>query len=124
MEKKDIRIVESMKSLKTTTNQLERWGQLVEHTTNETINRAESIISDERSEMLSESRIPTAKTEEVILSEAEVAIAKKEADSMYRKMGIEDGGMVDGEKVIIVSRPNSMSNVKFTVPEWINEGFL
>jgi len=124
MGKKDRRIIESMRSLKTTTDQQKRWNQLVEHKTNETIKRAASVISDEKSEMLSESRIPTKKTKSAILSEQEVAKAKEEADNMYRKMGIEDGGMVGDEKVVIVSKPNSLTNVKYTVPEvdYLNEG--
>lgn len=93
--------------------QSDRWKKLAMFETYETIKRAENVIE--------ECGCNVDDSHEVSMEQGE---AENERDFMQRNSDVEAGGEVDGRVVLIVPKPNSLSNAMFKVfqDDYLNEG--
>jgi hypothetical protein len=92
--------------------QNDRWKKLAMFETYETINRDENIIE--------ECGCSVSDNHEVSMAQGE---AENEREFMQRNSDAEAGGEVDGRAVVMVAKPNSLSNAMFKVFEddYMNE---
>jgi hypothetical protein len=92
--------------------QNDRWKKLAMFETYETINRDENIIE--------ECGCDVASHQDVSMAQGE---AENEREFMQRNSDAEAGGEVDGREVVMVAKPNSLSNAMFKVfrDDYMNE---
>jgi hypothetical protein len=102
--------------------QADRWRRLSSFEKYETIREAEEIISDEETRrIMIECGMAPVETEKVVSREQ--GEAENMEDFLSRNDDIEAGEEVDGKAVIIVPKPNSLSNVRYKVfkDDYLNE---
>ena len=93
--------------------QNDRWKKLALFETYETINRDENIIEECGCDVVDNHQVTMAQGE-----------AENEKEFMQRNSDAEAGGEVDGRAVVLVAKPNSLSNAMFKVfqDDYMNEG--
>lgn len=97
---------------RTSDEQSDRWKKLSLFETYETINRSDNIIE--------ECECGASDPHEVSMNQGE---HENEIEFMQRNSDVEAGGEVDGRAVVMVAKPNSLSNAMFKVyqDDYMNE---